>query len=147
MLRVSRLTDYATLLMTCLATQPDAVASAVQLAEQARLEPPTVSKVLKLLTHAGLVDSFRGAHGGYRLARAPAKISVAEVVEAVEGPIGMTDCGTHGGQCERESHCIVRHNWQRINASVDSVLRGVSVADMLLHPAHVAVPISVVTRG
>jgi FeS assembly SUF system regulator len=145
MLRVSRLTDYATVVMTCLAAEPGEVLSAAQLAERARLETPTVSKLLKLLSHAGLVESFRGATGGYRLARAAGDISVAEVVEAVEGPIGMTDCGS--GQCEREPHCGVRGNWQRINAAVATALREVSVADMLRPvPQSVSIPISAVTR-
>lgn len=134
MLRVSRLTDYATVVMTCLAGKPGAVLSAVQIAEDARLELPTVSKLLKSLGHAGLVESFRGVNGGYRLARAPAAISLAEVVEAMEGPLGMTECSVSVGNCDRESHCSVRGNWQRINAAVEVALRGVTLAD-LLEPA------------
>lgn len=147
MLRVSRLTDYATLVMSCLAAQPDAVSSAAQLAEAARLEVPTVSKLLKLLGHAGLVESFRGASGGYRLARAPAAISVAEVVEAVEGPIGMTDCGS--GSCEREPYCGVRVNWQRINTAITDALRSVSIAEMAAPraPEMVRIPVAAVRRA
>ncbi|MDN5924888.1 MAG: SUF system Fe-S cluster assembly regulator [Xanthomonadales bacterium] len=147
MLRVSRLTDYATLLMTCLASAPGEIVSAVQLADSARLETPTVSKLLKLLTHAGLVESFRGAAGGYRLARPADSISVAEVVEAVEGPIGMTDCGISHGQCDREAYCGVRLNWQRINAQVDATLRAVSVADMAGPPlTMISIPVSAIAR-
>lgn len=131
MLRVSRLADYATSLMACLGEQPERVLSAVQVAECLQLEPPTVSKLLKLLAQAGLVDSFRGANGGYRLARPAAEISVAEVVAAIEGPISMTECGVAVGQCDRESTCGVRGNWQRINASVTAALEAVSVADMV----------------
>ncbi|HET8898177.1 MAG TPA: SUF system Fe-S cluster assembly regulator [Rhodanobacteraceae bacterium] len=146
MLRVSRLTDYATLVMTCLADQPGSVVSAAQVAESTRLEAPTVSKLLKLLGHAGLVDSFRGVAGGYRLARAADSISVADVVEAVEGPIGMTDCGI--GNCDRESHCSVRGNWQRINAAVAAALRSVSIAEMAAPPpAVVSVPVAAVRRA
>lgn len=128
MLRVSRLTDYATLVMSCLADQPAAVLSAAQVAEATRLEGPTASKLLKLLGRAGLVESFRGVAGGYRLARAPETISVADVVEAVEGPIGMTECGN--GSCERAAFCSVRGNWQRINAVVVKALRSISIAEM-----------------
>lgn len=131
MLRVSRLVDYATMLMKRLAEQPEVVASAAQLAEATRLELPTVSKLLKQLAHKGLVDSFRGAHGGYRLARPGNEVSVADIVEAVEGPIGMTDCAGEEGCCEREPDCAVRDNWQDINAEVRSVLSSVSVADLL----------------
>lgn len=133
MLRVSRLADYATSLMACLGKDPEAVTSAVDLAECLELEPPTVSKLLKMLAKAGLVESFRGAHGGYRLARAAGDISVADVVEAVDGPIGLTDCGVRGRYCGREARCGVRGNWQRINATVATALRSVSVADMV-HP-------------
>ncbi len=131
MLRVSRLADYATSLMACLGEQPEQVLSAAQLAECLHLEPPTVSKLLKLLAQAKLVESFRGANGGYRLARPAAEISVAEVVAAIEGPISMTECGIAVGQCERESTCGVRGHWQRINATVTAALQAVSVADMM----------------
>src|SRR5688572_6828452 len=82
MLRVTKLTDYASVVLTVLASEPEAVLSATGLAERAGLEPPTVAKVLKPLAQAGLVEAFRGTHGGYRLARAPADISLFEIVEA-----------------------------------------------------------------
>jgi FeS assembly SUF system regulator len=131
MLRVSRLTDYATVVMTCIATQPDDVLSTAQIADAARLELPTVSKLLKALGHAGLVESFRGVNGGYRLARPASAISLAEIVEALEGPIGMTECSISDGQCERESLCTVRGSWQHVSSAVDVALRAVSLADML----------------
>ena len=129
MLRVSRLTDYATGVMTCLATRTDAVLSAAQVAEATRLELPTVSKLLKRLTRAGLIESFRGASGGYRLARAAQAISIAAIVEAVEGPLGMTDCSA-GSACERERHCSVRGNWLRISDIVAAALQGITLADL-----------------
>ena len=131
MLRVSRLTDYATVVMTCIAAHPDDVLSTAQIADETRLELPTVSKLLKSLGHAGLVESFRGVNGGYRLARPAQAISLAEIVEAMEGPIGMTECGVTEGQCEREAQCGVRGSWQRINSVLDHALRAVSLADML----------------
>jgi FeS assembly SUF system regulator len=134
MLRVTRLTDYATLILTVLASRPDRVHSAADLAERARLEAPTVSKVLKPLAHAGLVEGFRGVNGGYRLARAPEAISLVEIVEAIEGPLGMTECSVHAGQCGIEEHCGVRANWRRINDVVADALRGVSLAQMLQPP-------------
>ena len=131
MLRVSRLTDYATVVMTCIAAHPDDVLSTAQIADETRLELPTVSKLLKSLGHAGLVESFRGVNGGYRLARPAGEITLAEIVEAMEGPIGMTECGVTEGQCEREAQCGVRGSWQRINSVLDHALRAVSLADML----------------
>lgn len=134
MLRVSRLADYATSLMTCLGNQPDEVLSAVQLAECLQLEQPTVSKLLKMLARAGLVQSFRGAHGGYRLARDARDISVAEVIAAIEGPIAMTECGMGADHCDRSPDCHVRGHWQSINARVMSALQSMSVADMMQPP-------------
>jgi FeS assembly SUF system regulator len=131
MLRVTKLTDYATLVLTVLAARPGDVLSAPDLAEHAGLEAPTVAKVLKPLAQAGLVEGFRGANGGYRLARDPAAISLVDIVEAMEGPLGMTECSLHDGQCGIEQSCGVRANWRRINDVVADALRGVSLAEML----------------
>jgi FeS assembly SUF system regulator len=131
MLRVSRLTDYATVVMTCIAAHPAEVLSTVQIADETRLELPTVSKLLKALGHAALVESFRGVNGGYRLARPASEISLAEIIEALEGPISMTECSAAEGQCDRESRCGVRGSWQRVNSVLDNALRAVSLAEML----------------
>ncbi len=131
MLRVTKLTDYATVVLTVLAARPDAVLSASELAEQAGLEVPTVSKLLKPLAQAGLVEGFRGAHGGYRLARPAATISLVEIVEAMEGPLAMTECSLEHGECGISGQCGVRGNWRRINDVVAGALRGVSLAQML----------------
>ena len=131
MLRVTKLTEYATLVLTVLATRPERVLSAPELAEQAGLEAPTVAKVLKPLAQAGLVEGFRGAQGGYRLTRDAGAISLIEIVEAMEGPLGMTECSVHAGQCGIEDSCGMRANWRRINDVVADALRGVSLAQML----------------
>lgn len=131
MLRVTKLTDYATLILTALAEAPEQVLSASGLAERAGLEAPTVAKVLKPLAHAGLVAAFRGSNGGYRLARPAASISLIEVVEAIEGPVGMTECSGEHSSCELEASCGVRGNWRHINDVVADALRGISLAQML----------------
>ena len=147
MLRVSKLTDYATLVMTCLAGAHDEVLRAQLLAERARLEVPTVSKVLKQLAAAGLVDSWRGASGGYRLARSASEITLADVVTAMEGPIGMTECYAHAGQCDLESHCGVRANWQKVSDVIRDALESVSLADMLAPaPKRSSIPLRVAVR-
>ena len=130
MLRVTRLTDYATVVLTVLAARPRDVLSAVELADAAGLEVPTVAKVLKPLAQAGLVEGFRGAGGGYRLVRDAADISLVEIVEAMEGPLGMTECSLHAGNCGIERSCGVRANWRRINDVVADALRGVTLAQM-----------------
>jgi len=134
MLRVTKLTDYATVVLTVLAARPVDVLSAAELAEQAGLEVPTVAKLLKPLSQAGLVAAFRGSNGGYRLARDAADISLVEIVEAMEGPLGMTECSLHAGNCGIEHSCGVRANWRRINDVVADALRGVTLAQMLAPP-------------
>ena len=144
MLRVSKLTDYATEVMAVLAAAPVRVHRAQELAERVRLELPTVSKLLKQLVNAELIESFRGINGGYRLARLPAQISIADIVIAMEGPIGMTQCSAQAGTCDHESHCGVRVNWQRINQTIAGALAGVSLADMLPSPRRaVSIPLRV----
>ncbi len=134
MLRVTKLTDYATVVMTVLAHHSDAVLSASELAERAGLETTTVSKLLKPLAQAGLVEGFRGANGGYRLVRPADQIGLIEIVEAMEGPLGMTECSVHSGNCGIEQSCGVRANWRRINDVVIEALRGVTLAQMLAPP-------------
>ena len=134
MLRVTRLTDYATVVLTVLAAEPDCVLSAAELAERAGLEAPTVSKLLKPLAQAGLLDAFRGAHGGYRLSRPPRDISLIDIVEAMEGPLAMTECSLDAASCGIASQCGARANWRRINDIVADALRSVSLAQMLDDP-------------
>lgn len=135
MLRVSKLTDYATVLLGLMAETPDRLRTAGELADAARLELPTASKVLKLLAGAGLVESQRGAAGGYRLALPPERIAVARIVEAIDGPIGVTECAAHAGHCSHEAHCGVRGPWQRISEAIERGLRELSLAQMLATPA------------
>lgn len=134
MLRIAKLTDYATVLLAALAGRDRAQASAAELAAEARIEITTVSKVLKTLAQAGLVESRRGAAGGYRLAREPEQISVADVIVAMEGPIGLTECQLHAGRCHHERHCGVRGNWQTIGLAIETALRNVSLADLVASP-------------
>jgi FeS assembly SUF system regulator len=131
MLRVTKLTDYATLVLATLAQAPGRVHSAAELAERARLELPTVSKVLKPLAHAGLVTGFRGASGGYMLARPAADIPLIEIVEAIEGKLGLTECSGEHSACEYEPHCGTRGHWHKVNEVIAGALRDVSLAQML----------------
>ena len=134
MLRVTRLTDYATLVLAALAQQPGRIHAASELAERAQLELPTVAKVLKPLAAAGLVQSFRGANGGYRLSRDAEQIALIEIVEAMEGRLGVTDCSGDHASCELESHCAVQAPWRRINDVIADALRSMNLAQMLPVP-------------
>ena len=129
MLRISKMTDYAIVLMVELTREGETL-SAHALAERVHLEVPTVSKVLKLLSGAGLLQSYRGANGGYRVSRPAERISVAEVIAAIEGPIAMTECSVEPGLCHQEDNCNLRSNWQRISVAVSRALEGVSLAEM-----------------
>lgn len=130
MLRISKLTDYAILAMVELTADRDAILSAQALAERCGLETPTVSKVLKALVRADLVESFRGANGGYRARSAPEHVSIAAVIDAIEGPIAMTECSIHEGLCTVEASCSARDNWQKVSRAVAGALERVSLADM-----------------
>lgn len=141
MLRVTRLTDYATVVLTVLASDPDRIWPAGELAERARLEPPTVAKLLKPLAHAELVAGFRGVNGGYRLARPAAAISLMAIVEAMEGKLGMTECSGEHSTCEHEKHCGLPTHWRRINDVIADALGAVTLAELLPQPARdAAVP-------
>jgi FeS assembly SUF system regulator len=130
MLRISRLTDYATVLLAALASEPQRVQTAASLAGQTRIAPPTVSKLLKQLQRAGLVTSTRGLHGGYQLARPAAQISAAAILDALEGPVALTDCSVGHGQCEIEETCRVGRVWQRLNLAIRRALYDVSLAQL-----------------
>ena len=132
MLRISKLTDYATVLMVRLAREPARCFSAAQLADELGLPPPTVAKLLKRLLLGGLLTSVRGAVGGYTLAHAPHAISVADVVNAIEGPLALTECSLGKGNCSLENDCATRANWQFISHAVRVALETVSLADMAL---------------
>lgn len=130
MLRMSKLTDYGTMVLAQLAASDAGWTTASQVADATHLGPPTVSKLLKALVHAGLVVSSRGVQGGYALARAPAAITAAEILDALEGPVALTECSSTNGGCDLESYCRVGTAWQRINTSIRKALEGVSLADL-----------------
>ena len=130
MLRMSKLTDYGTVILTYLAGDPERVHSAKEVAEQTHLAAPTVSKLLKSLSHAGLVRATRGAGGGYLLTRPPGDISAAEIIDALEGPVAITECSATHSQCELEHLCCARGAWQKINHAIRVALDGVSLAQL-----------------
>lgn len=132
MLRISRLTDYGTLVMSQLARFPERRFSANDLAEVLGLGVPTVSKVLKILSRHELVQGVRGFRGGYSLTRAPERITVADMVEALEDqPFGLTECSTAPGACDFESGCRTRSSWQEISMIVHRALQDVTLADLV----------------
>ena len=128
MIRMSKLTDYAIVLLAHLA-RGGRTRTAQDLAERSRVPLPTVSKLCKELSKAGILVSHRGRHGGYGLARSADLISVAEIVEALEGPIALTECGRPGGaDCEILDTCLARDTWDPVSRAIESALRGLPLS-------------------
>jgi FeS assembly SUF system regulator len=131
MIRISKLTDYGIMLLTYIARDPLLTRNARDLAVEAHLPLPTVSKVLKILAREGLLVAHRGIKGGFSLARPPEEISVADIIGALEGPIAMTECSMHAPRiCQLERQCPVGSNWQMINQAVQGALETLTLAAM-----------------
>jgi len=131
MLRIGKLTDYATVILATLAAERTRLLTATALSERTHIASPTVAKLLKQLHHAGLVKSTRGTHGGYQLAREPENISAAAILDALEGPIALTECSAGSGQqCGIEHTCSVGRTWQRLSVAIRRSLSEVSLAQL-----------------
>jgi FeS assembly SUF system regulator len=132
---MTRQTDYGIVLLTCMAGRPaHPVYTARDLAGEAHLSLPMVSKILKLLARKGLLISHRGVKGGYSLADQPDRISVDRIITALEGPVAMTTCSTEvPGRCAYEPWCPNRSNWQLINRAVRTALGQITLSEMA-HP-------------
>jgi len=134
MLRISKLTDYATVIMTHIAHNPAALHAATDIAKETGFTLPTVSKILKLLVKANLLESKRGTKGGYVLQGGIADINIAQIITAIEGPISMTECATDIGSCDQEASCEIKGNWSLINRKIYSALEDVKLVDLLESP-------------
>lgn len=134
MIKLGKLTDYAVVVMGQLAKENSTVLrSAHYLSEKTRLPEPTVAKVLKLLAQGALLESIRGAAGGYRLSRAADQISIIDIIVALEGPIAVVSC-VGGGErdCRIEQSCLVKGNWTPVNDAITTALSRVRLADMIM---------------
>jgi FeS assembly SUF system regulator len=134
MVRLGKLTDYGLVLMTCIGRESGAFRTARDLAVESKLPLSTVSKLLKELQQGGLLSSHRGMKGGYVLARPAHKISIVDMIAAIEGPMALTECSTDvTGLCTIESGCPMKNNQRVINQAVRGVLEGIMLSD-LIHP-------------
>ena len=131
MFKLNRLTDYGVVVLTQMARKPDDLRTAPQIAQDTGVPLPTVAKLLNALAHKRVITSHRGAAGGYTLNRPAEAISVAEIIQALEGPIALTACvdGASGG-CEVEALCPMRGNWDKVNKAIYGALSQVTLADM-----------------
>ena len=130
MIRISKLTDYAMLILNYMAHHPEHVLSTSIIAEKLYLNTPTVSKILKILTDAKLVISHRGAEGGYTIALPGSKISLMDIIVAMEGEIAMVSCCSKEKACQVKHSCTMRNNWQLINKKVQSLLAKFTIIEM-----------------
>jgi len=130
MLRLTKLTDYGILLMTHMASSDQDRFAAGELAELTRIPSPTVSKILQMLLHEGLLNSTRGAKGGYRLTRPATEINVRDIINVFEGSIALTECNLDDGSCEQHDVCSTSNSWKRINQAVAQALEDISLANM-----------------
>ncbi len=131
MLRISKLTDYGTVLLAHLAANQGVVCSAADVAMTTGIALPTVSKLFKSLGRADLVNSTRGANGGYQLSRDSRKISAADIIDALEGPVSITECSSRDSRCEHEGSCAVGGAWRLVNVAIRRALDDVSLNDLL----------------
>ena len=128
MLRITKITDYGFILLAHMANQEEErLHNAKDLSAAIGIPLPTVSKVLKILTQGGILKSHQGSKGGYSLGKPAGEITAAEIIEAVEGPVAITDCSSVEG-CER--NCVVSPSWQQVNTAVIGALSGLTLADM-----------------
>jgi len=136
-MRLSSMADYAVVTMSAAARHcGSARVSSAQLAAETGLPVPTVQKLVTMLTGAGLLRSLRGSHGGLQLARPAAAISLADIVEAVEGPIALTACVEQGRHdCGLEACCIARPHWGAVNAAMRGALAEVPLSRFVAAPA------------
>jgi FeS assembly SUF system regulator len=130
MLRISKLTDYATVILGSLAAAPEAQRTAADLAATTHVAAPTVSKLLKQLQRAQLVTSARGLKGGYRLARPAQQITAAQILDALEGPLALTACASAQHHCDLETTCSVGSSWQRVNIAIRRSLEVITLAEL-----------------
>ncbi len=130
MLRLTKLTDYGILLMTHMASSEQGRFTAGGLAEITRIPAPTVSKILQMLLHEGLLDSTRGAKGGYSLSRSPTDININEIIQVFEGSLALTECNLDSSSCDQHDVCSTSGNWKRINRAVGQALQDISLSDM-----------------
>ncbi|HKD14738.1 MAG TPA: SUF system Fe-S cluster assembly regulator [Candidatus Angelobacter sp.] len=141
MFRLNKLTDYGIVLMTYVASKPNpSLHTAREMAAGTQMHAATVGKIVRELVDHGLLVSHRGVKGGYSLARPADTISVADIIDALEGPIGFTECYSTPGCCELEPSCTVRSNSQVISRALRKTLEEIRLTDLIkpLRLSHVA---------
>ncbi len=132
MLKLSKMTDYAVVVLAKLAVSDQEIMTTPEIADDIHLPRPAVAKILKILTRAGVVESKRGVQGGYRLERSPSHISIAEVITAIDGPVTLTNCVEEAEEpCTCSQSCPLQGRWQKVNDAVSNAIAAVSLAEVI----------------
>ena len=130
MLRITKETEYAFMLLGAVLAADGTAKNTAYLAGRTRIAVPMSGKVLKRLTQQGILESIRGAHGGYQLARAAENVTALDVVEAIEGGPELVECTNSEHHCALAEHCQLSPFWQEINDDIRAMLAGKTLADM-----------------
>src|SRR5687768_9084440 len=130
MLRLSKLADYGTAILGCLASQSGRLWRPAQVAERTHVGLPSVRKLLQKLRRSDLLSSAHGSHGGYQLACPSGEISAARILDALEGPFAITECSGQHSNCGIEANCRVGHVWQRVNGAIRRALTDITLAQL-----------------
>ena len=131
MIKLSRFADYAVVMLAEMARSTDLRLAASDLSGRTSLPEPTVAKILKSLTRAGILSSTRGVNGGYGLSRPAEKITVADIITAMDGPISLTDCANSQKNCSLEGHCGMHGRWGKVNIAIRAALESVTLVDLM----------------
>ncbi len=135
MIKLSNLADYAVVLMSVIAARPDELHTAVSINADTKVPLPTVSKILGKMARANLLKSNRGAGGGFSMNLKAEKITIADIIEAVDGPVQLTNClSVEDTECDYEPVCISRNKWDKINKAVYQALNNVPLSEMVTKP-------------
>ena len=130
-MRIAKLTDYGVIIMAFMANAPTRLFQSREIAEQVAVAQPTVAKLLKKLTQSKLLISHRGANGGYHLAQPPEKITIADLISALEGPIAITECNMGHDYCATAMLCTVKTPWLKINQIVTRALQSITLSELI----------------
>ncbi len=133
MIRISKLADYAVVILTIMTSSDDELMSAAKLSMMSRVPEPTVSKILKMLSKGGIIESTRGIHGGYALSVNPSEVTVEDIINAIDGPVLITQCADGGDAvCSLGLECKMRGRWNEVNQAIRHALSSVSLRSIIL---------------
>jgi len=132
MIRISKLADYAVVILSIMASSDDLLMSAAKLSTVSHVPEPTVSKILKMLSKGGIIKSTRGIHGGYALCMSPCEVTVEDIIYAIDGPVLITECANGcNTKCNLGTGCKMRGRWNGVNQAIRYALSSVSLQSII----------------